>query len=84
MPCSFWWTTGGLLVSLAGVLLLVWFLMPYRVRTRGEISLILAQKDPDEMVEEDRYVRLGHFGLVLVVLGTLAQIYGAYLSARSP
>jgi hypothetical protein len=66
-----WWSTVGLVVSLIGVLLLFRYGMPYRVRSAGE-SYELREGIDEEALKQDRiYNRLGWFGLVLVVLGTI-------------
>ena len=39
MPAG-WWTTAGLVLSLAGVLLLIRYGMPYRVRTASRYEML--------------------------------------------
>jgi hypothetical protein len=73
------WTTVGLLLSLIGVLLLFRYGMPYRVRTGGSSIYISSSSDPREAALERRYHKLGWLGLVLIVIGTICQIVGAYL-----
>lgn len=70
----------GLLVALAGVLVLFRYGMPYRVETRGQSRLILEGTDHDEIALDVRYRKIGHLGLALAVLGTLLQIAGAAIA----
>ena len=74
-----WWTTGGLVLSLIGVLLLFRYGMPYRARTGGSSIYVASSSDPREATFERRYEMLGWLGLLLVVLGTISQIVGAVL-----
>ena len=67
----------GLLVTLAGVLILFRYGMPYRVETKGEISIICEQTDEDEVKLDGRYRALGYFGLALAIVGTALQVAGA-------
>jgi hypothetical protein len=69
----------GLLMNLAGVILLFRYGMPYRVRTEGATYLITEAVDKREVTTERRYDLLGKLGLVLIVTGTAAQIAGALL-----
>jgi hypothetical protein len=65
----------GLLLALAGVLLLFRYGMPYQVRTGGrEVRWQTGQANQDQIKLERRYDRLGWFGLVCIVAGTLCQI----------
>lgn len=78
---SFWWTTGGLLSALAGVILLFRYGMPYKVRRGGVSFLALEGVDEEEVKREARYSKFGWIGLVLIVAGTVCQIVGAYVSS---
>jgi len=69
----------GLLMNLAGVILLFRYGMPYRVRTEGVNYLITEDVDKREVATERRYDLLGKLGLLLIVTGTVAQIAGALL-----
>jgi hypothetical protein len=71
---------GGLLMNLAGVILLFRYGMPYRVRTEGVSYLITEDIDKREVATEWRYDWLGKLGLFLIVAGTAAQILGALLT----
>jgi hypothetical protein len=76
-----WWSSGGLVVSLIGVLLLFRYGMPYRVRTGGSPMYVGSSSDPREATLERRYEILRWLGLLLVVLGTICQIVGVVLGA---
>jgi hypothetical protein len=65
----------GLVANLSGVILLFRYGMPYRARTGGETVYIASgSANEDEIAAERRYDRLGWLGLILIVLGTAAQI----------
>ncbi len=68
------WNITGLILVLVGVLILFRYGMPYRARRGGARFLVLAQKDEADLKQERRYDVLGWVGLVLVVVGTGAQI----------
>jgi hypothetical protein len=69
----------GLVASLFGVILLFRYGMPYRVRTKGETYLVLnGPLNQEEIKADRRFDRWGKLGLILIVLGTIAQI-GALL-----
>jgi hypothetical protein len=64
----------GLILALAGVLLLFGYGMPYQVRTGGREVRWQGQPNQDQIKLERRYDRLGWLGLVCIVVGTLCQI----------
>jgi hypothetical protein len=65
----------GLVLALAGVLLLFLYGMPFQVRTGGyQIRWLSGRPDQDQIRLERRYDRLGWVGLVCIVAGTLCQI----------
>jgi hypothetical protein len=66
----------GLILVLAGVLLLFRYGMPYETRRGGHSYLLLEEEDQNQIALERRYARLGWVGLVLVVAGTISQIIG--------
>ena len=49
------WNIWGLLLVLIGVLLLFIYGMPYRVRTGGDLFIILEQKDESDIEAEKLY-----------------------------
>ena len=71
----------GLLLSLAGVLILFRWGMPFRVPTQGEIGIIAQQVDTQAIAIERVYKRIGYGGLALMILGTVLQMV-AVLMAR--
>jgi len=65
----------GLVMNLVGVVLLFLFGMPYRLRTGGDVATWrIAKRDPAIVSAERRYTILGWAGLILIVVGTGAQI----------
>ena len=68
------WNILGIVISLAGVLLLFRYGMPYRTRTGGASALLLTRTDEDAIRLERRYDILGWIGLVLVFVGAACQI----------
>ena len=64
----------GLVVNLAGVLILFRYGMPYRVETGGAIHRIAEGMNPSEKRKDALYKRLGILGIALAVLGILLQI----------
>jgi len=71
----------GLIATLVGVLLLFRFGMPYRLPQINEGSLFADKPTEQDRRLNRRYRFWGWVGLVLIVLGTLAQITAALLSA---
>ena len=67
----------GLILALAGVLLLFRYGMPFQTRTGG-VRLLQFEagnsRDQNQIKLERRYDRLGWLGLVLIVVGTVCQI----------
>ena len=67
-------------LSVAGVVLLFRYGMPYRVETGGAIYLAPEQEDASAKGAERWYRVLGWIGLVMIVVGTALQIAGAVLA----
>jgi hypothetical protein len=62
----------GLLMNLAGVILLFRYGMPFRVSIPGSDILVVPSNDEETRI--DRFYRIwGYVGLVLIILGTLFQ-----------
>lgn len=64
----------GLVSALLGLLLLFRYGMPFRVETRGEISIVTGGIDSNEIALEQRYRTLGYLGLGFAIIGTFLQI----------
>ncbi len=77
MTCVNAFNVFGLAANLIGVILLFRYGMPYRVPTGGSSIYVSSSVDPHQLAEERRYKRLGILGLVLIVVGTAAQIVAA-------
>jgi hypothetical protein len=80
MPAAGWCSVAGLVFSLIGVLLLFRYGMPYQLRTGGSSIYVASSSDPRSAALEQRYSKLGWLGLFLIVIGTICQIVGVYLS----
>jgi len=67
----------GLLLTLAGVLMLFRYGMPYQVRTSGNVTRVI---QPTSAAKKDAvHDRAGKFGLAAVVVGTLIQMIAGFL-----
>jgi len=73
------WSIFGLALSLIGVLLLFVFGMPFRIRAEGG-NILTTRPDPARLRGEKIYSALGAIGFALIVIGTLCQVAGAYLT----
>lgn len=71
--------TGGILLSLVGVLILFRYGMPFHVPTGGAIHLIIDQVDESEKSLERRYFIYGMFGLSLVIAGAIFQLVAIWV-----
>ena len=72
--------TIGLILNAAGVLLLFYFGMPFRVRTEGKTARTFVLPDQSELVRaERRYDNLGTLGLFLILVGTAFQVYSNWI-----
>ena len=70
----------GLVANLIGVILLFRYGMPYRVRTGGEEPYVASGPPKQDVIAaERRYDLLGWLGLILIVLGTAAQMVAIIL-----
>jgi hypothetical protein len=56
-------------------MLLFCYGMPFRVRTSGSSIYVASSVDPKELRAEHRAEVFGWIGLILIVLGTAAQIW---------
>ena len=66
----------GLLLNLAGVVLLFLFGMPFRIATGGQ-TVTWTAANIDLLIKklDDVYTVLGWLGLLAIVLGTLLQVW---------
>jgi hypothetical protein len=71
----------GLVMNLAGVILLFLYVMPRRVRAGGHQVLYGLPADQNAAKKERRFDSLSWVGLSLVVVGTLFQIGATVLPA---
>jgi hypothetical protein len=71
----------GLSMNAAGVILLFFFAMPYRIPTPRGGYIVTGSPDPDDALTDKRFKMRSHLGLSLVMLGTGLQIAAALLSA---
>jgi hypothetical protein len=71
----------GLLMNLAGVILLFRYGMPYRVRTGGNELRFTGATDRETVKAERMYGSLGFLGLALIILGTTAQVVATLWSS---
>ena len=68
----------GLIMNLAGVILLFLFGMPFRVRTGGnQVNWRTGATNPSIAKADQLYDWLGWVGLVLIFAGTASQILAA-------
>jgi hypothetical protein len=74
--CAAIFTVVGLIANLVGVLLLFYFGMPFRIP--GDYYSPSNRPEAEEK-KDTRYKWWGYAGLMLVILGTLAQIVGAVM-----
>ena len=70
----------GALLNVAGVLVLYRYGIPRPNRTGGAIHLVLEQPDSAETALERKYDRMGHGALLLIVLGSVVQAVGGFMS----
>jgi hypothetical protein len=68
-------------MTLIGILLLFYFGMPNRVSTRGA-PIVVVMPTAESIRSERMYEAWGVIGLILSVLGTLAQIGANFLSSN--
>jgi hypothetical protein len=69
----------GLLANLVGVILLFRYGMPFRIRTGGSSVYVSSSVDPKEVRAEGWAEVLGWIGLIVIVLGTAAQVGAVFL-----
>jgi len=75
-----WTALWGIALSLAGVLVLFRYGMPFRVERRGASYILREETDFDALAVERRYKILGYVGLSLIVFGSGLQAASIILS----
>jgi hypothetical protein len=65
----------GLLLDIFGVVILFLFGLPPSINKKGHINLILEQSDENEIAKASRYEKISYFGLTLILLGFLFQLF---------
>jgi hypothetical protein len=65
----------GLLLDIFGVVILFLFGLPPSINKKGHINLILEQADDNEIAKASRYEKISYFGLTLILLGFLFQLF---------
>ena len=68
----------GLLLNLAGVLILFRYGMPFHVPTGGAVALITETRDQATIALEQRYEIYGYIGLGFLIVGTVSQMIAAW------
>jgi hypothetical protein len=72
----------GLILNAAGVVLLFYFGMPYRIRTEGKTARTVYTGEREDLQKADRkYDLLGRAGLGLILAGTALQVYAIVKAA---
>jgi hypothetical protein len=81
-----WWkilTLIGLLLNLVGVLLLFFFVIPQRMRTKGVVGVSFYNpnlSDQKALKTESLWDILSGIGLACVILGIILQFYAILIS----
>jgi hypothetical protein len=69
----------GLVLNLAGILILFRWGMPFRVESHGEVPLATGDVDPRGLALDNIFVRCGWVGLILLIIGVILQIIAQLL-----
>ena len=69
----------GLVLNLAGILILFRWGMPFRVESHGEVTLATGAVDPRGLALDKIFVRCGWVGLILLIIGVILQIIAQLL-----
>ena len=65
----------GLIVNMAGVMILFRYGMPYRIATGRDSALLLEGSDKEAVRIEARYRAVGWVGISLIIVGTILQAW---------
>ncbi len=76
--CAETFSMAGLVLNLAGVVMLFSFGMPRLLRLGGK-PVVTANPTPESKRKENLHECLSYFGLALIVLGTFTQIVANYI-----
>jgi hypothetical protein len=68
----------GLVLNLAGVLILFRYGMPFHVPTGGAVAYVTEEPDQAEIALEHRYTVYGYIGLACLIVGTILQMVAAW------
>jgi hypothetical protein len=69
----------GLLLDIAGALLLLRYGLPPKIDPQGHIHLIAEQVDQSEIALGRRYRRWSSFAVILLVVGFALQLVAGYI-----
>lgn len=73
------WNATGLIMTAAGLLLIIRFGMPFRLSAVRDNSIITEDSFNSAWIEPT-YKAPGYIGLIVILTGIACQIAGAYLS----
>lgn len=69
----------GLILSVAGAIIIFFFGLPPRVQESGASSLLLEGEDKDEIEKGKRYRKISKLGLFLLAFGFIFQLLGKFI-----
>lgn len=72
----------GLILGLAGVLILFRWGMPFRVETGGAVTIITEGSSQEAIAVERIYKVCGYVGLGLLILGTMLQVVAVLMPEK--
>jgi hypothetical protein len=72
--------TIGLILVLIGCVLLYNYGIPPPVDLSGKVYFTLEKEDAGELAKGERYIKRGRFGIALIGLGSLFQIWAAWVN----
>lgn len=73
-------TSAGLMLDIAGAILLFLFGLPPDFDPLGRTFIVTSDSDDTERTKGDRYRFWGRVGLVLLILGFIGQLAGTWLN----
>ena len=69
----------GLLLDIAGALLLIKFGIPPKLDREGRVNLVLSQTDEKQVRKAKLYDRWSTLAIVLIILGFALQLFSNYV-----